>query len=438
LKLATFKGGVHPPERKELTKDSPIQRAPIPEKVVVFMQQHAGAPAKPIVEAGQKVKTGQIIGEPGGFISAYVHSPVTGTVVEIKKLSNIIFGRAVDAVVIQREGEDDWELLPHGDFEKFSKDELLENIKKAGIVGLGGAMFPTHVKLNPPQDKKIDTLIINGAECEPYLTIDHRMMLEKNEEILVGIKIVKKILGVQNVYIGIEENKKDAIEFLKEKWKGQVIVVPLKTKYPQGAEKQLIYAVTQRKVPRGGLPMDVGVVVQNVSTMYAIKEAIIDGKPLIERGLTITGEAINKPGNWWVRIGTPISWIIKNLGQGFKNGIENVKILMGGPMMGIPINNIDTPIVKGNNGITTLIPEELRGTFCIRCSYCVYVCPMGLQPYLLDLLGKKKRYDEAAQIGLLDCIECGSCTYICPAKVEHVKTIKLAKKVYRALRGGKK
>ena len=438
MKLATFKGGVHPPERKELTKDSPIQRAPIPEKVVVFMQQHAGTPAKPIVEAGQKVKTGQIIGEPGGFISAYVHSPVTGTVVEIKKLSNIIFGRAVDAVVIQREGEDDWELLPHGDFEKFSKDELLENIKKAGIVGLGGAMFPTHVKLNPPQDKKIDTLIINGAECEPYLTIDHRMMLEKNEEILVGIKIVKKILGVQNVYIGIEENKKDAIEFLKEKWKGQVIVVPLKTKYPQGAEKQLIYAVTQRKVPRGGLPMDVGVVVQNVSTMYAIKEAIIDGKPLIERGLTITGEAINKPGNWWVRIGTPISWIIKNLGQGFKNGIENVKILMGGPMMGIPINNIDTPIVKGNNGITTLIPEELRGTFCIRCSYCVYVCPMGLQPYLLDLLGKKKRYDEAVQIGLLDCIECGSCTYICPAKVEHVKTIKLAKKVYRALRGGKK
>ena len=438
MKLATFKGGVHPPERKELTKDSPIQRAPIPEKVVVFMQQHTGAPAKPIVEAGQKVKTGQIIGEPGGFISAYVHSPVTGTVVEIKKLSNIIFGRAVDAVVIQREGEDDWELLPHGDFEKFSKDELLENIKKAGIVGLGGAMFPTHVKLNPPQDKKIDTLIINGAECEPYLTIDHRMMLEKNEEILVGIKIVKKILGVQNVYIGIEENKKDAIEFLKEKWKGQVIVVPLKTKYPQGAEKQLIYAVTQRKVPRGGLPMDVGVVVQNVSTMYAIKEAIIDGKPLIERGLTITGEAINKPGNWWVRIGTPISWIIENLGQGFKNGIENVKILMGGPMMGIPINNIDTPIVKGNNGITTLIPEELRGTFCIRCSYCVYVCPMGLQPYLLDLLGKKKRYDEAVQIGLLDCIECGSCTYICPAKVEHVKTIKLAKKVYRALRGGKK
>ncbi|MDK2885821.1 MAG: H+/Na+-translocating ferredoxin:NAD+ oxidoreductase subunit [Thermosipho sp. (in: thermotogales)] len=438
MRLATFKGGVHPPERKELSKDIPIQKAPLPEKVIVFMQQHAGAPAKPVVEVGQRVKTGQIIGEPGGFISAYVHSPVTGTVVEVKKISNVIFSAAVEAVTIQREGEDEWELLPHGDFEKFSNEELIENIKKAGIVGLGGAMFPTHVKLTPPKDKKIDTLIINGAECEPYLTIDHRMMLEKYEEILLGIKIVKKISGVKNVYIGIEENKKDAIDLLKEKWKGQVIVVPLKTKYPQGAEKQLIYAITRREVPRGGLPMDVGVVVQNVSTMFAIKEAIIDGKPLIERGLTVTGEAINKPGNWWVRIGTPISWIIDNLGQGFKDGIENVKVLMGGPMMGIPINKIDTPIVKGNNGITSLIPEEQKGTFCIRCSYCVNVCPMGLQPYLLDLLGKKKRYDEAAQIGLLDCIECGSCTYICPAKVEHVKTIKLAKKVYRALRGGRK
>ncbi|MBO8160236.1 MAG: electron transport complex subunit RsxC [Thermosipho sp. (in: Bacteria)] len=438
MNLATFKGGVHPPEKKELSKEIPIQKSPLPDKVVVFMQQHTGAPAKPVVEVGQKVKTGQIIGEPGGFISAYVHSPVTGTVTEVKKISNIIFGKAVEAVVIQRESEDEWELLPHGDYEKFSKEELLDIIKKAGIVGLGGAMFPTHVKLNPPQDKKIDTLIINGAECEPYLTIDHRMMLEKSEEILIGIKIAKKILGVNNVYIGIESNKKDAIEFLKNKWKGQVIVVPLKTKYPQGAEKQLIYAITGKEVPRGGLPMDVGVVVQNVSTMYAIKEAVVDGKPLVERGLTLTGEAIKRPGNWWVRIGTPISWIVENLGEGFKEGIENVKVLMGGPMMGIPINNLDTPIVKGNNGITSLIPEEQRGTFCIRCSYCVDVCPMGLQPYLLDLLGKKRKYDEAVEVGLLDCIECGSCSYVCPAKIEHVKTIKLAKKVYRALRGGKK
>ncbi|MBB6063001.1 electron transport complex protein RnfC [Thermosipho japonicus] len=438
MKLSSFLGGVHPPENKSLSKDIPIKKAPLPEKVVVFMQQHAGAPAKPVVQVGDKVKTGQVIGEPSGFVSAYVHSPVTGKVVEVKKISNIIFGKAVDAVIIERESEDDWELLPHGDFEKFSKEELLDIIQKAGIVGLGGAMFPTHIKLNPPKDKKIDTLIINGAECEPYLTIDHRMMLEKHEEILLGIEIVKKILNVENVYIGIEDNKIDAINLLNDKWRGKVTVVPLKTKYPQGAEKQLIYAVTKRSVPRGGLPMDVGVVVQNVSTMYAIKEAVIDGKPLIERGLTLTGEAIKKPGNWWVRVGTPISWIVDNLGEGFKEGLEEIKILMGGPMMGIPINNIETPIVKGNNGITSIVPHEQKSTFCIRCSYCVNVCPMGLQPYLLDLLGKKKRYDEAASIGLMDCIECGSCTYICPAKIEHVKTIKLAKKVYRALRGGKK
>jgi electron transport complex protein RnfC len=421
-----------------LSKDIPIKKAPLPEKVIVFMQQHAGAPAKPVVQVGDEVKTGQVIGEPSGFVSAYVHSPVTGKVVEVKKISNIIFGKAVDAVIIERESEDDWELLPHGDFEKFSKEELLDIIQKAGIVGLGGAMFPTHIKLNPPKDKKIDTLIINGAECEPYLTIDHRMMLEKHEEILLGIEIVKKILNVKNVYIGIEDNKIDAINLLNDKWRGKVTVVPLKTKYPQGAEKQLIYAVTKRSVPRGGLPLDVGVVVQNVSTMYAIKEAVIDGKPLMERGLTLTGEAIKKPGNWWIRIGTPISWIVDNLGEGFKEGLEEIKVLMGGPMMGIPINNIETPIVKGNNGITSIVPHEQKSTFCIRCSYCVNVCPMGLQPYLLDLLGKKKRYDEAASIGLMDCIECGSCTYICPAKIEHVKTIKLAKKVYRALRGGKK
>lgn len=438
MKLSSFLGGVHPPENKSLSKDIPIKKAPLPEKVIVFMQQHSGAPAKPVVQVGDKVKTGQVIGEPSGLVSAYVHSPLTGKVVEVKKISNIIFGKAVDAVIIERESEDDWELLPHGDFEKFSKDELLDIIQKAGIVGLGGAMFPTHIKLNPTKDKKIDTLIINGAECEPYLTIDHRMMLEKHEEILLGIEIVKKILNVKNVYIGIEDNKIDAINLLNEKWRGKVTVVPLKTKYPQGAEKQLIYAVTKRSVPRGSLPMDVGVVVQNVSTMYAIKEAVIDGKPLIERGLTLTGEAIKKPGNWWVRIGAPISWIVDNLGEGFKEGLEEIKVLMGGPMMGIPIDNIETPIVKGNNGITSIVPHEQKSTFCIRCSYCVNVCPMGLQPYLLDLLGKKKRYDEAASIGLMDCIECGSCTYICPAKIEHVKTIKLAKKVYRALRGGKK
>lgn len=435
MKLLTFKGGVHPPEKK-LTEHEKIQKAPLPEKVVVLMAQHAGAPAKVVVEVGQQVKTGQVIGEPQGPVSAYVHSPVTGTVTNVAKINSAVHGMAVEAVTIERTGEDEWELLPKLDWTTVTKEELIEQIKKAGVVGLGGAMFPTHVKLNP--SKPVDTLIINGAECEPYLTIDHRVMLEMDEELLEGIEITKKILGVKEVYIGIEYNKKDAIEHLERKWKGKVKVAALKTKYPQGAEKQLIKAITGREVPSGGLPMDVGVVVQNVSTMVAIKQAVVDGRPLVERGMTLTGEGVNRKGNWWVRIGTPISWIIERLGDGFAEGYNELKVLMGGPMMGIPVPNLDTPLLKGNNGITVIPEQKRESTNCIRCSYCVHVCPMNLQPYLLDLLARKKKYDEAAAIGLLDCIECGSCTYICPANVEHVKSIKLAKKVYRTLRGGKK
>jgi len=433
--LLSFKGGVHPPEKK-LTKNAEIKTAPLPQKVVVFMLQHAGAPAKPIVQVGQQVKTGQVIGEPQGTISAYVHSPITGTVTSVSKINSPVHGMAVEAITIERSSDDDWELLPAVDYERASREELLDVVKKAGIVGLGGAMFPTHVKFAPP--KPVDTLIINGAECEPYLTIDHRVMLERSDEILLGIEITKKILGVKSVYIGIEYNKKDAIDLLEKKWAGKVQVVPLRTKYPQGAEKQLINAITGKEVPSGGLPSDIGIVVQNVSTMLAIKQAIVDRKPLIERGMTLSGECVKENGNWWVRIGTPISWIIENLGKGFVEGIEEVKVLMGGPMMGIPVSSLDTPLLKGNNGITVIQEQERISTNCIRCSYCVFACPMNLQPYLLDLLSRKKRYDEAAAIGLLDCIECGSCSYSCPANVEHVKSIKLAKKVYKALRGGKK
>jgi len=433
--LLSFKGGVHPPEKK-LTKNAEIKTAPLPQKVVVFMLQHAGAPAKPIVQVGQQVKTGQVIGEPQGTISAYVHSPVTGMVTSVSKINSPVHGMAVEAVTIERTSDDDWELLPAVDYERASREELLDIVKKAGIVGLGGAMFPTHVKLAPP--KPVDTLIINGAECEPYLTIDHRVMIERNDEVLLGIEITKKILGVKSVYIGIEYNKKDAIDLLEKKWAGKVQVVPLRTKYPQGAEKQLIKAITGKEVPSGGLPSDIGIVVQNVSTMLAIKQAIIDRKPLIERGMTLSGECVKENGNWWVRIGTPISWVIENLGKGFVEGIEEVKVLMGGPMMGIPVSSLDTPLLKGNNGITVIQEQERISTNCIRCSYCVFACPMNLQPYLLDLLSRKKKYDEAVAIGLLDCIECGSCSYSCPANVEHVKSIKLAKKVYKALRGGKK
>lgn len=435
MKLFAVKGGVHPPERK-YTEHEPIKRAPLPERVVVYMLQHAGVPAKPVVSPGQEVWTGQVIGEPAGPISAYVHSPVTGRVVSVSKVNSSVHGTMVEAVVIERTGDDQWQLLPNVQLDSASREELIEQVKLAGIVGLGGAMFPTHVKLNPP--KPVDTLILNGAECEPYLTIDHRVMLERYEDILIGVEITKKIVGAKNVYIGIETNKRDAIELLERKWKGKVTVVPLRTKYPMGAEKQLIKAITGREVPSGGLPMDVGVLVQNVSTMVAIKEAIVDRKPLVERGLTLTGEAVRSRGNWWVRIGSPISWIIETLGGGFMDGSNGVKVLMGGPMTGIPVGSLDTPILKGNNGITVLTEAQRPSTNCIRCSYCVQACPMGLQPYLLDYLARRKRYDDAVSIGLMDCIECGSCSYICPANVEHVKSIKLAKKVYRALRGGKK
>jgi len=436
VKLFTFKGGVHPPEKKELSKNREITKAPLPNKVFVSMANHAGAPAKPVVEPGQEVKTGQVIGEPTAFISAYVHSPVTGRVIEIKKMLHPVLGKPIDTVVIEKTADDDWELLPHGDFERFSKEELIDTIKKAGIVGLGGAMFPTHVKLSPPPEKKIDILIINGAECEPYLTIDYRLMLEKAEDIAQGILIMKKILGVEKVIVGIENNKLDAIENMKKVLKGIAEICALKTKYPQGSEKQLIYAVTGRKVPVGGLPMDVGVVVQNVGTAIAIKEAVVDGKPLIERGLTVTGEGVNEPKNIIARIGSLVSWILEFCG-GVKD--ETNRIILGGPMMGISIKDVNTPILKGTSGIVALLPEKpLVSKPCIRCSKCVEVCPMNLQPYLLYLLALKKRYDEAAQEGLMDCIECGSCAFICPSKIEHIRYIKLAKNVYRALRRGRK
>lgn len=436
MKLFTFKGGVHPPEKKELSKNREITKAPFPNKVFVSMANHAGAPAKPVVEPGQEVKTGQVIGEPTAFISAYVHSPVTGRVVEIKKMLHPVLGKPIDTVVIERTADDDWELLPHGDFERFSKEELIDTIKKAGIVGLGGAMFPTHVKLSPPPEKKIDILIINGAECEPYLTIDYRLMLEKAEDIAQGILIMKKILGIEKVIVGIENNKLDAIENMKKVLKGIAKICALKTKYPQGSEKQLIYAMTRRKVPTGGLPMDVGIVVQNVGTAIAIKEAVIDGKPLIERGITVTGEGVNEPKNIIARIGSLVSWILEFCG-GVKD--EANRIILGGPMMGISIKDVNIPILKGTSGIVALLPEKpLVSKPCIRCSKCVEACPMNLQPYLLYLLALKKRYDEAVQEGLMDCIECGSCAFICPSKIEHVRYIKLAKNVYRALRRGRK
>ncbi|MEJ5229417.1 MAG: electron transport complex subunit RsxC [Pseudothermotoga sp.] len=435
--MLSFRGGIHPPERKELAKESKLIYLDPPNIAYVFLSNHAGAPAKCLVKENDSVKTGQVIGEPGGFISAYLHSPVTGVVKKIDKIYHPIQGRPMEAVVIERTSEDEWQYLEHQDWESLSKEQLLEVVKKAGIVGLGGAMFPTHVKLSPPANKKIDTFIVNAAECEPYLTVDYRLMLERYHDLVLGIKIVMKILQVQKAYIGIESNKSDVFDQLKSVLNsGEIELKLLKTKYPQGAEKQLIYAITGRKVPVGGLPMDVGVVVQNVQTVIAIKEAVVDRKPLVQRAITVSGEGVNKPVNLVTRIGTKIEELLQYAG-GLKE--ETERVILGGPMTGIAINRVDIPIMKGTSGITALLKEkEYTQKACIRCTKCVIVCPMDLQPYLLYLLANKRKYDEAVEEGLLSCIECGSCAYVCPSKIDHVRAIKLAKKVYQALRGGKK
>ncbi|WP_292597683.1 electron transport complex subunit RsxC [Mesotoga sp. UBA6090] len=438
MRLPTFRGGVHPPERKELSQDSHLSVLPLPERVYVFLANHAGIPAKPIVNIGDKVKTGQLIAESGGFISANLHSPLTGEVKEIAKYFHPTLSKPDDAIVIERSGDDEWELLqPAKSYDQFEPEEIVQRIKSAGIVGLGGAMFPTSVKLSPPKEKKIDLLVINGAECEPYLTIDYRYMLERSEGLVRGILAIMRALKVKDAIIGIEDNKPKAIERMKEAAKSTSIrVETLKTKYPQGAEKQLIYALTKRKVPSGGLPLDEGVVVDNVGTAYAIYEAVELGRPLVERGVTITGEGIRKPLNVVSRIGVMAEELIGHAG-GAQETVE--RALFGGPMMGITVPKTDVPTVKGTSGITLLLKSEPLEEFpCIRCGKCTFVCPMNLQPFLLNLYGTNRLYDAQVENGLMDCIECGSCSFACPANIDLVKNFKLHKRVYRSLKGGAK
>ncbi|MDD3680893.1 MAG: electron transport complex subunit RsxC [Mesotoga sp.] len=438
MRLPTFRGGVHPPEKKELSQDSHLSVLPLPERVYVFLANHAGIPAKPVVDVGDRVKTGQLIAESGGFISANLHSPLTGEVKEIAKYFHPTLSKPDDAIVIERSGDDEWELLqPAKSYDQFEPEEIVQRIKDAGIVGLGGAMFPTSVKLSPPKEKKIDLLVINGAECEPYLTIDYRYMLERSEGLVRGVLAIMRALKVKDAIIGIEDNKPKAIERMKEATKSTSIQVKtLKTKYPQGAEKQLIYALTKRKVPSGGLPLDVGVVVDNIGTAYAIYEAVELGHPLVERGVTITGEGIRKPLNVVSRIGVMAEELIGH-GGGAQETVE--RALFGGPMMGITVPKTDVPTVKGTSGITLLLKSEPLEEFpCIRCGKCTFVCPMNLQPFLLNLYGTNRLYDAQVENGLMDCIECGSCSFACPANIDLVKNFKLHKRVYRSLKGGAK
>jgi electron transport complex protein RnfC len=429
--IFTFsKGGIHPAENK-LSSKKEITTAPIPKQVAIPLAQHIGAPAKAIVKKGDEVKVGLQIGESAGFISANVHSSVSGKVFKVDNLPDIA-GNKIPHVVINVEGDEWLEEIDQTDALttdiKLSKEEIIERTQKMGIVGLGGATFPTNVKINPPKDYKAEVILVNGVECEPYLTADERLMLEKPEQVFIGVEILKKALGVEKAIIGIENNKPEAIKTMKafeQKYNTQVY--PLKVKYPQGAEKQLIKACIGKEVPSGKLPIAVGAVVQNVGTVFAIYEAIQKNKPLFERVVTVTGKKLNEPGNFLTRIGTPVKDLIELCG-----GVpENTgKIINGGPMMGKAISTTNVPVMKGSSGV--LIMDETEASRpeqknCIRCAKCVSVCPMGLEPYLLMNLSQKKMNEEMKENSLMDCIECGSCSYVCPADRALLDYIRLGK-----------
>ena len=424
--VKTFKGGVHPREAKDATSSKPAAETQPPEIVVIPLSQHTGAPAKPVVEAGEQVKIGSKIAEADGFISVPAHASVSGTVKAIEGRPHPL-GRMMPAVVIENDGKDEWvDLSAWKDLTGASPEKIREVVRDAGIVGLGGAAFPTHVKLSPPEGKRIDTVILNGAECEPYLTADHRLMLEHPEEVIQGLKIIMRVVGAETGLIAIEQNKPDAIAMLTEKTggDGSVDVIGLKVKYPQGAEKQLIKAITDREVPCGGLPMDVGCLVQNVGTSYSIYQALRFGKPLVARLLTVAGSAAKSPGNFWVRIGTPFSHVISAAGG---TSADCKKIIMGGPMMGIAQVTDQVPVVKGTSGILLLsageVLDEEPGP-CLRCGRCVDHCPMQLVPNEIARFVEKGRLDLAEQYGVLDCMECGVCAYVCPSKINHVHLMK--------------
>jgi electron transport complex protein RnfC len=420
--LSKFSGGVHPPEDKT-TETSPIEIMPAPKKVYIPFSQHTGKPAKPLVKKGDKVKIGTKIGEADGFISSTVHSSISGKVIDVVDHPHPVVGSSL-CCVIESDDAEDWitDLKGEQDISGMTSEQLVASIKDAGIVGLGGAAFPTHVKLSPPKDKKIDTLIINGCECEPVLTADHRLMLEYSSAIIDGARTFQKILGASDLVFGIEDNKKDAVALFK---KEDVRVVQLKTKYPQGAEKQLIKAILRRAVPRGGLPMDVGCVVHNVGTCHAAMLALKFRKPLIDRVVTVAGDGMKESKNILVRIGTPVSDVIEFCG-GYIASPR--RIIFGGPMMGIAQYTDRVPVIKGTSGIlvweSAEIPEEGP---CVRCASCVDACPMGLMPTEIFNYVKNKNFDRAKDYGVLDCIECGCCAYVCPAAIPLVHYFKYGK-----------
>ena len=431
--MKTFHGGIHPGDHKEATNKKEIVNLTPPSELIFPLSQHIGAPAKPCVSIGDTVCMGQKIAEADGFVSANIHSSVSGTVKAIEKRLHPN-GLPTMSIVIENDGLDTEAAPIEGygeDYEKKSPKEIIDIIKEAGIVGMGGATFPTHVKLSVPDEAKIDYVIVNGAECEPYLTSDHRAMLETPNEIIGGLLVLMHIFGLKDGYIGVENNKTDAIAVLEKEASlvkdKNIHIVTLKTKYPQGAEKQLINAVCGRKMAPGTLPWQVGCIVNNIDTCASTYRAVVKGMPLTTRIVTLGGNALKNPMNYKVRIGTPFSYVIEQSG-GLSEPAE--KVLMGGPMMGLSVPNIDVPVIKGTSGILALPAKEAKldkESPCIRCAKCVYVCPMSLQPNLLDSAARLHDIDKLKKLNVTDCIECGSCAFVCPSKRRQVQQIKIAK-----------
>ena len=418
--LKTFKiGGIHPNDMK-LSAGSSIRELAVPAEVKIPVSQHIGAPAQAVVAVGDTVKVGQLIAQSTGFVSANIHSSVSG---KVKKIEEFVDANGYKkmGIIIATEGDEWMEGIDRTNSIRreitMEPADIIKRIQEMGIVGMGGATFPAHVKLSVPPGKKCEALIINAVECEPYLTSDHRLMLEHGEEVLIGVKILMRALGVNKAYVGIENNKPDAIDNLKRlatSFEG-IEIVPLKLRYPQGGEKQLIDAITGRQVPSGKLPIDVGAVVQNVGTVFAIYEAVQKNKPLIERIVCVTGKPLREPSNFMVRIGTPVTALIDAAG-GMPEDCG--KVIGGGPMMGRPFTRLDVPVVKGTSGITLMNVEDSKrreASNCIRCAKCVNVCPMGLEPYLMATVANLGRYDDLREARVRDCIECGCCIFTCPS-----------------------
>lgn len=430
--LKTFpKGGVHPAENK-ISAGKAIETLPVPKTVTIPLSQHIGAPSKLLVKRGDSVKVGQVIAESSGFVSTNIHSSVSG---KVKKIDNVMdsSGFKKQAVIIDVEG-DDWveSIIKTPDIDKDIKlesEDIIKKVLEGGIVGLGGATFPSHVKLSVPKGKTAEVFIINGVECEPYLTSDHQLMMEKGEELIVGTRIMMKALKVNKGIIGIENNKPDAIKHISKLVSEypEIQVVPLKVQYPQGGEKQLIKAVTGREVPSGALPIEVGAVVHNVGTAFAAYEMVQKNKPLFERVVTLTGKSVKKPSNFLARVGTPVDELIEAAG-GLPE--DTGKVVGGGPMMGKALSTTNVPVTKGTSGILILNEKDAKRdetVNCIRCGKCVSVCPMGLEPYLLAPLTENKMFERLEKENILDCMECGSCSYICPSNRPLLDYIRLGK-----------